>query len=91
MPYRTVNYFKNPLAKAGLKQLLRKAGLKPQQILRTKEEAYKKLVAGRDLSDETLLDLMAAHPELIQRPIVVQGDKAVLARPLDRLSELGIE
>jgi len=59
--------------------------------LRTKEEAYREHVAGKDLSDEKLLAVMVAHPELIQRPIVVRGGKAVLARPVAQLSKLGIK
>jgi arsenate reductase len=59
--------------------------------LRTNDEAYRQFVAGRDLSDEEIVRIMADHPELIQRPIVARGDKAVLARPVDRLAKLGIE
>jgi arsenate reductase len=70
--------------------LLRSAGLKPMDVMRTKEAAYKKLVAGKTLSDDQLIRLMVAHPELIQRPLVVRGNRAVLARPVERLSDLGI-
>jgi arsenate reductase len=48
-------------------------------------------VAGQTLSDEQLVQVMAKHPELIPRPIVVRGNKAVLARPVDSLAELGIK
>jgi len=48
-------------------------------------------VAGREFSDDEIVRIMADHPELIQRPIVTRGDKAVLARPVDRLAKLGIE
>jgi arsenate reductase-like glutaredoxin family protein len=65
-------------------------GLKPSEVLRTKEEKYKKLVAGKDLSDDELIRLMAANPEIIQRPLVVRGKKSVLARPVDRLEKLGV-
>ena len=56
-----------------------------------KEPAYKRYVAGKNLRDEQLLQVMAAHPELLQRPIVVKADKAVLARPLENLRNLGIK
>jgi arsenate reductase len=88
--YRAINYLKEPLSANALKQLLRSAGLKPQDALRTNEGAYRQYVAGRNLSDDLLVRVMADHPELIQRPIVMRGDKAVLARPVDRLAELGI-
>ena len=73
-----------------MKKILRAAGLKPQEALRPKEEKYKKLVAGKDLSDEELIRVMAANPEMIQRPLVVKGTKAVLARPVERLKDLGV-
>jgi arsenate reductase (glutaredoxin) len=85
-----VDYTKQPLTAASLKRLLRSAGLKPMDAVRTKEATYKKLVAGKKLSDDQLIRLMAAHPELIQRPLVVSGDRVVLARPVERLSDLGI-
>jgi len=88
--YETVNYLEKPLTAASLKHLLRKAGLKPNEVLRTKEEAYSQHVAGKKLNDDQLLALMAKHPELIQRPIVVRGDRAVLGRDIAKLAELGI-
>ena len=88
--YRTINYVEDPLSADALKQLLRSAGLRPQDALRKNEEAYRRYVAGRNLSDDLLVRIMADHPELIQRPIVTRGDKAVLARPVERLAELGI-
>ena len=57
-------------------------------MLRGREPAYAEHVAGRDLSDDALVALMAEHPELMQRPIVVRGDRAVLARPVERGLEL---
>jgi arsenate reductase len=88
--YRTINYLEEPLSADVLMQLLRSAGLRPQDALRTNEEAHRRYVAGRNLSDDLLVRIMADHPELIQRPIVTRGDKAVLARPVERLAELGI-
>ena len=74
-----------------LKQLLRVAGLRPQDALRTNEAAYREHVAGKNLSDDELFQIMAEYPELLQRPIVVQENRAVLARPVERLTELGIK
>jgi arsenate reductase (glutaredoxin) len=89
--FETVNYIEKPLSAAELKHVLRQAGLKPNEVLRTKEEAYREHVAGKNLRDEQLLAIMARHPELIQRPIVVRGSKAVLAREIAKLGELGID
>jgi arsenate reductase len=90
--FESVDYVRNKaLSENELKQLLHSAGLKPQDALRTNEPAYREHVAGRNLSDEKLLRVMAEHPELIQRPIVVRGNKAVLARPVENLAKLGIK
>jgi len=88
--FETVNYLEKPLSVSELKSLLRQAGLRPQDVLRTKEAAYKQFVADKNLSDADLLQIMAAHPELIQRPIVVRDGRAVLARPVENLEKLGI-
>lgn len=85
-----MNYLEHPLSAAALKKILHSGGLKPADVLRTKEEKYKKLVAGKNLSDDELIRLMAANPEIIQRPLVVKGKKAVLARPVERLKDLGV-
>ena len=90
--FESVDYAKTgSLLAKELKTLLTSAGLKPQDALRKNEPAYQRHVADRDLNDEQLIRVMAEHPELIQRPIVVRGGKAVLARPVEKLAELGIE
>lgn len=85
-----MDYIKQPLTAAALKKLLHSTGLRPMDAMRTREPAYKKFVAGKNLSDDELLSLMIQHPELLQRPLVVRGKKGVLARPVERLSDLGI-
>ena len=89
--FESVNYIRKPFNEKDLKNLLHRAGLKPHEVIRTKEDAYQQYVAGRNLSDAELVRIMAEHPELIQRPIVVLGHKAVLARPVERLEKLGIK
>ena len=89
--FQSVNYLEEPLSENELRQLLHRAGLRPQDALRTSEAAYREHVAGRNLSDEQLVRIMAEYPELIQRPIVVRGKKAVLARSPDKLAEIDIE
>jgi len=89
--FETVNYVEKPLTVSELKTLLSQAGLRPQDVIRTKEPAYKQYIADKDLSDAELVQVMATHPELIQRPIVVRDGKAVLARPVENLGKLGIK
>lgn len=61
----------------------------PRDLLRTREDVYKRLKLGeRDLSDAEIIDLMMEHPDLIQRPIVEKGARAILARPAARLREI---
>ena len=88
-PFKAVNYYEKPFTKAQLKSLLRKAGLSPKDILRTKENIYKEFgLAKKNLSDDEWLDLLVAHPDLIQRPIVEKDEKAMLARPAESVKEL---
>ena len=89
--FESVEYLKTPFSADELKRLLRSAGLKPQDALRKNEPAYQQYVADQNLNDDQLLRTMAEHPELIQRPIVTRGSKAVLARPSSKLSELGVQ
>src|SRR5262245_17655962 len=87
--FEAVNYYLEPIPKAKLRELLRKMGLSARQLLRTKEEIYKTLRLGeRDLTDDQIVDLMVKHPDLIQRPIVEKGSRAILARPAERLKEI---
>ena len=63
--------------------------ISPRQLLRSREPIYKELrLAERDLSDAELIELMASHPDLIQRPIIERGARAILARPADRVAEI---
>jgi len=88
-PFRTVNYYEQPFTRAQLKGLLNKAGLSPRDILRTKEDDYKELgLAKKNFSDDELIDLMVTHPDLIQRPIVEKGERAILARPAETVKQL---
>ena len=88
-PFTIVNYYERPFTKAQLKNLLKKAGLSPKDILRTKEDIYKELgLAKKDLSDDEWLEVLIAHPDLIQRPIVEKGEKVILARPAETVKEL---
>jgi arsenate reductase len=87
-PFTSINYYEKLFTKAQLKNLLKKAGLSPKDMLRTKEEIYKDLgLAKKNLSDDEWLDVMVAHPDLIQRPIVEKGDKAILARPAESVNK----
>jgi len=89
--FESINYMEERLSYNELKLLLQRAGLTPRDALRSNEDSYRQLVAGKNLSDDQLLEIVVKHPELLQRPIVVRKDKAVLARPVNRLAELDIK
>ncbi len=87
--FEAINYFETPLTEADLRSLLKKLGLSAREILRKDEPVAKELGIGKkDLSDEELIAVMAKHPDLIQRPIVVCGDQAVLGRPPENVEKL---
>lgn len=84
-----INYFETALTEADLRGLLKKLGLSAREILRKDEPVAKQLgIAKKDFSDEELIALMVKHPDLIQRPIVVHGDQAVLGRPPENVEKL---
>ncbi len=87
--FEAVDYYFNPIPKTKLKELLKKMGIKAADLLRKNEEIYKKLnLAEKELTEDQIIDLMVKHPDLIQRPIVEKGSKAILARPAERLKEI---
>jgi arsenate reductase (glutaredoxin) len=87
--FEKVNYYVEPLSKKKLTELVRKLNLKPRELLRKSEPIYKELGLGeRQLSDSELIALMVEHPDLLQRPIVERGDRAVLGRPTENVKEL---
>ena len=87
--FEKVNYYIQPLSKKKLTELLRKMNLKPRDLLRKSERVYKELGLSEDkFSDSELVAMMVEHPDLIQRPIVERGDRAVLGRPTENVKEL---
>jgi arsenate reductase len=84
-----VLYLEKPLDKPTLIGLLQKLDLGAADLVRRSEQAFKDNDLGKpDVSDEQLLDAMVKHPKLIERPIVVVGDKAVLGRPPEHVLEI---
>ena len=84
-----VRYLDEPLDAAQIQGLLKKLGLGARQILRTGEDEYKTLnLADASLSEAQLIAAIAAHPKLMERPILAVGDKAVIGRPPEQILEL---
>jgi len=81
-------YKKNPLSQDEIQNVLRQLNVPAKDLLRKREKAYKELRLTGTESDETLIPLFVKHPGLMQRPIFVHKNKAVLCRPFDRVLEL---
>jgi arsenate reductase (glutaredoxin) len=86
--YRYRDYVKNPLSEAEIRDTLSRLGLRPKDVLRSQDPAYKALGLTGAEPDDDLVAAMARHPTLLQRPIGVAGDRAVVGRPPERLLEL---
>jgi arsenate reductase len=87
--FSKINYYLEPLSEKKLRELIKKMGMKPRELLRTSEPIYRELGLGKkDLSDHEIISLMVKHPDLIQRPIVERGDRAVLGRPTENVKAL---
>ena len=84
-----VEYLREPITKPQLKELLKKLGFEPRELLRKSEKEFKVLqLSNKSLSDDVILDYMVNHPSLIERPIIVRGDDAVIGRPADNIFNL---
>jgi len=87
--FSKINYYLEPLSEKKVRELIRKMGIKPRELLRSSEPIYRELGLGKkDFSDAELISLMAKHPDLIQRPIVERGERAVLGRPTENVKAL---
>lgn len=80
-PFEIVKYLEDVPDKAELKKIISLLGITPEALVRKNEAIWKEEFKGRDLSDEEIISAMATHPKLIERPIVINGDKAVIGRP----------
>lgn len=83
-----VEYLKGDLNKKELTGILKKLKMKPLEIIRKSEKLYKENYKGQELSDEAWIDIMIEYPILIERPIVIKGNKAIIGRPPENVLEL---
>ena len=87
--FEKVNYYLEPLTKKKLAELLGKMKMNPRDLLRTSESIYRELGLGKgDFTNDEIIELMVKHPDLIQRPIVERGTRAVLGRPTENVKAL---
>lgn len=87
--FEVVKYLEQPPSEKELRRIVKLLGIKPQQLVRKGEKIYKELGLGEQtLSDKEWIATLAAHPTLIERPIVVHGDRAAIGRPTENVAEL---
>lgn len=86
--FTVVNYLENPPSLEELKAILKMLGMTPIELMRSGELLFKEKIKGRNLSDQQLLAAMLEYPILIQRPIIINGDKAVIARSEEAIDNI---
>ncbi len=83
-----VEYLKTPLTREELTAILDKLGISAFELIRKGEKIYKEEYKGKELSNDEWIDAMVAHPILIERPIVVKGNKAAIGRPPEQVLDI---
>ena len=84
-----MEYLKDPPSAAELDAVLRMLGMEPRDLMRSKEKEYRELgLKDESLSRDQLIAAMVEHPRLIERPVAISGDRAVLGRPTETVLEL---
>lgn len=86
--FEVIDYINNPLSEKEITDILKKLNFTPIQLVRKNEVIWKENYKGKELSDAEIIKAMASHPKLIERPIVVKGDKAFLGRPPENINDL---
>lgn len=86
--FEIVKYLDNPLTFNELSKLIEQLNIKPIELVRTKEPIWIANYKGKNLSDQEIIQSIADNPILMERPIAVVGEKAVIARPFDRINEI---
>jgi arsenate reductase len=86
--FEVVYYLETPPNKSELAAIIQKLGIKPLELIRKGEKIFAENYKGKNLTDEEWIDVMIAYPILIERPIVISGDQAVIARPTEKIKEI---
>lgn len=86
--FTTVKYLSEPLTKEEISEIIKKLNVKPIELVRQKESIWLENYKGTELTDGKVIDALVQHPNLIERPIVVNGNNAVIARPAERIREI---
>ena len=87
-PFTVIKYLDTPLTKEELSEIIKKLGIKPIELVRTKEDIWKEKYVDKKLTPAQVIAALVKYPQLIERPIVINGDKAVIARPAEKIKEI---
>jgi arsenate reductase len=86
MPFKTILYMEEQLSYQELEGIIRRLGIRPFELLRRNEPVWKEVYKDKNLTDSEIINLMVTNPQLIERPIVVNGNKAVIGRPTENIA-----
>lgn len=86
VPFEIIAYLENPLTASDLEVLIKKLAIKPIELVRQKEPIWIANYKGKVVTDSDIIQALAQHPILIERPIVIDGDKAIIAREIEKLA-----
>lgn len=87
-PFEIIKYLEDTLSTKELKDLIQLLGIKPINLVRKNEAIWKTEFKDKTLTDDQIVEAMVKNPKLIERPIVVNGNKAVIGRPTEKISEI---
>jgi arsenate reductase len=85
--FEIINYLENPLTVDELKALIKKLKIKPIELVREKETIWIAQYKDKKLTDLQIIKAIAKHPILMQRPIVIDGDRAIIGREIEKLGD----
>ena len=88
LSYEVIDYISNPLNEKELQEIITILGITPMELVRKNEAIWKSDFKGKEISDQELIAAMAAHPKLIERPIVIHKNKGVIGRPNERILDI---
>ncbi|SEP60375.1 arsenate reductase (glutaredoxin) [Flavobacterium urocaniciphilum] len=87
-PFEIINYLDKVPTYSELESIIKKLNIKPIELVRIKEKDWTENFKGKNLSDKEIIEAMINFPKLIERPIVINGNKAVIARPTEKINDI---
>jgi arsenate reductase len=87
-PFETIHYMEKTLTYTELEMVIKKLKIKPIELIRVKEKVWIESFKGKTLTDKEIIEAMLQFPKLIERPIVIYGEKAIIARPTELIKSI---